>query len=185
RHRSAASLCGTVTFPAPPSAGSTAKRPGSAGAGVGRATYTASSPSARIAALCITGESECATGSPSTPSRRVSALTSTRELFDDALHGRLDESLELGTGVAVHVQVAAERIADFRLVSLSSGVLAQHEHATLAAQLVHPRPVAPCLGEDQVGAFDELARPEPRGLAGAIAPAAEPAQVGPLWDALA
>src|SRR5205807_2166620 len=109
RHRSAASLCGTVTFPAPPTAGSTASRPGSAAAGVGRATYTASIPSARIAAFCITGESEWATGSPSTTSRRVSALTSTRELFDDALHRRLDESLELGAGVAVHVQVAVPR----------------------------------------------------------------------------
>src|SRR2546430_23347 len=148
RHRSTASLCGTVTFPAPPSAGSTAKRPGSAGAGVGRATYTASSPSARIAALCITGESEWATGSPSTTSRRVSALTSTRELFDDALHRRLDESLELGACVAVHVQVAAERIAHFRLVALPSRVLAQHEHATLAAELVHARAVVPRHGED-------------------------------------
>src|SRR5256886_6242763 len=182
RHRSVASLCGTVTFPAPPSAGSTDSSPGRAAAGVGRATYTAFSPSARIAALCITGESEWATGSPSTTNRRVSALTSTRELFDDALHGRLDQSFELGAGVAVHAQVAAERIAHFRLVALPSGVLAQHEHATLAAELVHARPVVPRHGEHQVGAFDQLARQRPRAVSREIEPALESDQIGSFGD---
>src|SRR5205085_644834 len=123
-----------------------------------------------------------ATSVLSPTSRRVSALTSTRELFDDALHGRLDESFELGTGVAVHVQVAAERIADLRFVTLSSGVLAQHEHATLAAELVHPRPVVPRHGEDQVGAFDQLPRQEARAVAREVEPPFEPDQVGPLGD---
>src|SRR5881409_952745 len=46
-HRSAASLCGTVTLPAPPAAASVASAPATAGAGVRSATYTASSPNTR------------------------------------------------------------------------------------------------------------------------------------------
>src|SRR5437899_10509361 len=98
--------CGTVTFPAPPTAARAASTVVSSGADVRSATYTASRPRTRIAAFCIEGESEWATGSPITASRRVLALTSTRELFDDALHRRLQERLELDAGVAIHVEVA-------------------------------------------------------------------------------
>src|SRR5439155_416983 len=83
-----------------------------AGAGVRKATYTASRPSTWIAALCMEGESEWETGSPITASSRVLALTSTRELFDDALHRGLQQRLELGAGVAIHIQVATEGVAD-------------------------------------------------------------------------
>src|SRR3989449_817238 len=107
-HRSAASLWGTVTFPAPPTAASAASTVPSAGAGVRNPTYTASSPSTPIAALCMEGESEWATGSPITASRRVLALTSTRELLGDAVHRGLEQRLELGAGVAVDIEVAAE-----------------------------------------------------------------------------
>src|SRR2546422_5463941 len=120
-HRSAASLCGTVTFPAPPTAARAASTVVSSGADVRSATYTASRPRTRIAAFCIEGESEWATGSPITASRRVLALTSTRELFDDALHRRLQERLELDAGVAIHVEVAAEGVAHLGLVPLTAG----------------------------------------------------------------
>src|SRR5256884_247835 len=129
-HRSAASLCGTVTFPAPPTAARAASTVVSSGADVRSATYTASRPRTRIAAFCIEGESEWATGSPITASRRVLALTSTRELFDDALHRRLQERLELDAGVAIHVEVAAERVAHLGLVPLTAGILTQHEYVT-------------------------------------------------------
>jgi hypothetical protein len=45
--------------------------PASSGAGAGRARYTQSRPSSSRAALCMAGESECRTGSPSTPTRAV------------------------------------------------------------------------------------------------------------------
>src|SRR5256886_9933563 len=131
----------TTLFRSPASAASTVA---SAGAGVRSATYTASRPRTRIAALCMEGDSEWATGSPITASRRVLALTSTRELFDDALHRGLEERLELAAGVAIHIEVAAEGVAHLGVVSLAAGVLPEHEHVTLAAQLVHARPVVPC-----------------------------------------
>src|SRR2546427_3320899 len=179
-HRSAASLCGTVTFPAPPTPASAASTVASSGAGVRSATYTASRPRTRIAALCMEGESEWATGSPITASRRVLALTSTRELFDDALHGGLEERLELDTRVAIHLEIAAKRIAHFGLVPLAAGVLAQYGDVTLAAQLVHARPVVPRHGEDQVRAVDQLARQEPRPMAREIEAALEPHEIGSL-----
>src|SRR2546422_6699552 len=181
-HRSAASLCGTVTFPAPPTPASAASTVARAGAGVRSATYTASRPRTRIAALCMEGESEWATGSPRTASRRVLALTSTRELFDDALHRRLEERLELDARVAIHVEVAAEGVAHLGVVPLTAGVLAEHEHVTFAAQLVDARPVVPRHGEDQVGAVDELARQEPGPVAREIEPALQSYEIGSLGD---
>src|SRR6266699_3257092 len=181
-HRSAASLCGTVTFPAPPAPASAASRVASVGAGVRSATYTASSPRTRIAALYMEGESEWATGSPITASRRVLALTSTRELFDDALYRGLEQRFELGAGVAVDIEVAAEGVAHLGLVPLAAGVLPQHEHVTLAAQLVHARSVVPRHGEDPVGAVDQLARQEPRPVARQVEPALEPHEIGSFGD---
>src|SRR5436189_1835691 len=137
-HRSTASLCGTVTFPAAPTVARAASIDGSAAAGVRSATYTASRPSTRNAALCMAGETECATGSPMTASRRVLALTSTRELFADATDRYLYECLELGARVAVNIEVTAEGIAHLGLVALPARILAQHEDTTLPAQLVHP-----------------------------------------------
>src|SRR2546426_943545 len=157
RHRSTASLCGTVTFPAPPTAPSAASRGGSAAAGGRIATYTASSPSARIAALCMAGERECVTGSPITASRRVLALISTaRELFHDALHRRVDQTLQLGAGVAVHLEVASERIAHLGVVAFAPRVLPEHEDLALTSQLVHPRPVMARHSEDEVRRIDQL-----------------------------
>src|SRR5213596_675226 len=181
-HRSAASLCGTVTFPAPPTAARAASTVVSSGADVRSATYTASRPRTRIAAFCIEGESEWATGSPITASRRVLALTSTRKLFDDALHGRLQERLELDARVAIHVEVAAERVAHLGLVPLTAGVLTQHEYVPFAAQLVHTRAVVPRHGEDQVGAVDQLARQEPGPVAREIEPPLESQEISALGN---
>src|SRR5256886_3003159 len=181
-HRSAASLCGTVTFPAPPTAARAASTVVSSGADVRSATYTASRPRTRIAAFCIEGESEWATGSPITASRRVLALTSTRKLFDDALHRRLQERLELDARVAIHVEVAAERVAHLGLVPLTAGILTQHEHVTFAAQLVHARAVVPRHGEDQVGAVDQLARQEPGPVAREIEPPLESHEISALGN---
>src|SRR5213592_4711611 len=181
-HRSTASLCGTVTFPAPPTAARAASTVVSSGADVRSATYTASRPRTRIAAFCIEGESEWATGSPITASRRVLALTSTRELFDDALHRRLQERLELDARVAIHVEVAAERVAHLGLVSLTAGILTQHEYVTFAAQLVHTRAVVPGHGEDQVGTVHQLARQEPRPVAREIEPPLESHEIGALGN---
>src|SRR5437870_11350582 len=181
-HRSTASLCGTVTFPAPPTAARAASTVVSSGADVRSATYTASRPRTRIAAFCIEGESEWATGSPITASRRVLALTSTRELFDDALHRRLQERLELDAGVAIHVEVAAEGVAHLGVVPLAAGVFAEHGYVALAAQLVHARPVVPRHCEDQVGAVDQLTRQELRPVAREIEPPLESHEIGALGN---
>src|SRR5213595_1698774 len=181
-HRSAASLCGTVTFPAPPTPASAASTVASAGAGVRKATYTASRPSTWIAALCMEGESEWETGSPITASSRVLALTSTRELFDDALHRGLQQRLELGAGVAIHIEVAAERVAHLGLVPLTAGILTQHEYVTFAAQLVHPRAVVPGHGEDQLGTVHQLARQEPGPVAREIEPPLESHEISALGN---
>src|SRR5207244_669753 len=147
------------------SSAAAARTGGSASAGVGSATYTASRPSARSAALCMAGDSEWVTGSPITASSRVLALISTaRKLFDDPLHCGVDQGFELDAGVAVDFEVAPERIAHFRGVALTPGVLAQHEDVTLAAQLVDAGAVMARHGEDEIRLLDQL----PREQAGAV-----------------
>src|SRR2546428_695294 len=180
RHRSAASLCGTVTFPAAPTAASAPNNAGRAAAGAPSATYTASRPRARIAALCMTGDSEWVTGSPITASRRVFALTSTRALLDDPIHRRLDERLEFGACVAVHAEVAAERVAHLGLVTLAAGVLPEHEDVPFTAQLVDAGPVMARHGEDEVGRLHQLAREQPRAVSREIEPALQPDEVRAL-----
>ena len=69
-------MCGIVTD-RPPSRSvrmaATASPP--APVGTGKARYTQSSPSSAKAALCMTGDSECRTGSPMTAATRVSPLS--------------------------------------------------------------------------------------------------------------
>ena len=64
-------LWGTVKFPAMPTASNARNTCGSADGSASTATYTASNPNAEQAALCISGESECATGCPTTARTRV------------------------------------------------------------------------------------------------------------------
>src|SRR6266545_1406532 len=155
---STAPLCGTVTFPAPPMAACIASTAGSDSGGTRSATYTASRPSARHAALCIAGEREWATGSPMTVSKRVLALISTLAFSRESIGNRGREGRELLAGVAVHTEIAAKRVAD--LVAATAGVLAEHEDSALTTQLVHAGAMMARHREDQVGAFDELTRQE-------------------------
>src|SRR3989440_1877599 len=67
--------------------------------------------------LIVTGVQTCAL--PISASKRVLALTSTRELFGDAIHRALEQRFELGAGVAVNVEVPAEGIAHLGLVPLA------------------------------------------------------------------
>src|SRR6267154_1850503 len=80
---STASLCGTVTLPAPPTAACIASTAASDSGATRSATYTASRPSARQAALYMSCEEAAATGSPKTVSKRVLALISTLALSDE------------------------------------------------------------------------------------------------------
>src|SRR5205807_3161463 len=132
------------------------------------ATYTASRPSARIAALCMGGESDWATGSPRRASRRALAPISMLPFLHQALHHGRDQALELGAGVAVDVQVTTEWVAHLGVVPFAAGVLPQHEHLALTSQLVHPRAVMAGHGEDHVGGFAQLAREQPRAMPGEI-----------------
>src|SRR6266550_8400503 len=180
RHRSAASLSGTVTFPAAPTIAQADRTPGSAPTGQRSATYTASSPRARNAALYIGGERECSTGSPSTANRRVLALISTAGFRDDAIHRGGDEGGELGRGVAIHLEVAPEGVADLGGVAAAARVLAQHEHAAFAPQLVHPGAVVARHRKDEIGLLHDVAREQPGAMAGEIESLLEADEVGTL-----
>src|SRR5437870_1923247 len=136
----------------------------------------ASRPRARHAALCIAGESEWATGSPMTVSRRVLALISTLALSRESICHRGREGLELLAGVAIHTEIAAKGITDF--VAAPARVLAQHEDSALTAQLVHAGAMMACHGEDQVGAFDQLTRQEACPMSREIEPPLEADEVG-------
>src|SRR6266480_4609649 len=181
RHRSAASLWGTVTFPDPPTTARAARTGGSASAGVGSATYTASRPSARSAALCMAGDNEWVTGSPITTSSRVLALISTaRKLFHDPLHCGVDQGFELDAGVAVHLEVAPERVAHLCGVALTPGVLAQHEHVAFTAQLVDAGAVMARHSEDEIRLLDQLPREQPGAVGREVEPALEADEIRPL-----
>src|SRR5262245_6589377 len=160
--RSTASLCGTVTLPAPCVAICIASTCASDSPFTCSATYTASRPSARNAALCIAGDSEWATGSPMTVSKRVLALISTLALSGQAVGDRLRECFELLSRIAIDREVAAERVADF--VAALAGVFAEHEHLTVAPQLVHPRAMVARHRENQVRLLDQLAREQARAV---------------------
>src|SRR5256886_6718294 len=177
-HRSAASLCGPVRSPAAPTTARAASTGGSASAGVGSATYTASRPRARSAALCMMGDSEWVTGSPITASSRVLALISTaRKLFDDPLHRRVDKGLELDAGVAVDLEVASERVAHLCGVALAPGVLAQHEDMALAAQLVDAGAMMAGHGQDEIRLGDQLPREQTGAVRREVEAALQPHEV--------
>src|SRR5262249_37292423 len=108
RDRSTAALCGTVTLPAAPTAVSDCSVAARSADDVRQERYTASRPSPWHAALNMSGESEWATGSPSTTSNRVLALTLTLRLGREAVCDRCDQTLQLTDGVPIHVEVAAE-----------------------------------------------------------------------------
>src|SRR6266576_4653497 len=179
--RSTASLWGTVTLPAPPVAACIASTARSASGGTGgtrKATYTASNPSARKAALCIAGESEWATGSPMTVNSRVLALISTLALGGEPVRHGSGEALELLTGITVDAQIAAKRIADF--VVAPAGVFAQDEHVSLTAQLVDAGAMMSRHGENQIRLLDQLAREQPGPVPGEIEAAFESDQIRPF-----
>src|SRR5258705_11538058 len=175
---STASLCGRVTLPAPPVAACIARKAGSDSGVTRSATYTASRPSARQAALCIAGEREWATGSPMTVSKRVLALISTLALSDETVGDGGRERLELLAGITIDAEIAPEGIA--HLVAALAGVLAEHEHATLAPELVDARAMMAGHGENQGGALDQLPRPQAGAVTGQGEPPLEPHQISAL-----
>src|SRR5262249_25413783 len=75
----AASLYGAVTLaPTSPAAASPRTASAKRSRGTSRATYTQSTPHAANAAFCIRGESECATGCPSSATTHVVPLIAMR-----------------------------------------------------------------------------------------------------------
>src|SRR5713101_7719897 len=117
-----------------------------------------------MAALYMQGEREWATGSPRMARRRVLAPISTLTLLHQALDHGGNQGLQLGAGVAVDIEVAAEGVAHLGLVALAPSVLAEHEHPPFPTQLVHPRAVVAGHGEDQVGLLHQLAGEQPRAV---------------------
>src|SRR6266568_8432179 len=67
-------------------------------------------PASASAALCIKGERECATGWPSSTNRRGELTRRSRCL--DATEYFCQLTLELVGGVAISLEIAAERIRD-------------------------------------------------------------------------
>ncbi len=75
RNGMTAALYGTVTFaPANPLSTSEATVSSSSSSSTGMSTYFQSRPNAWNAALCMRGESECATGLPRSPTRLSTAV---------------------------------------------------------------------------------------------------------------
>src|SRR6266571_894477 len=113
-------------------------------------------------------------------SSRALAPISTLPFLDQPLHGRVDQRLELGDGVAVDLEVPAERVAHLGLLPFPAAVFAEHEHASLPPQLVDPRAVVAGSLEDQIGPLDDLAREQPRAMAGEIEAALQSHQIRPF-----
>src|SRR5262245_1554684 len=175
---STASLCGTVTLPAPPVVRCIARTCGRASALTRSATYTASNPSARNAALCIAGDSEWVTGSPMTTRRRVLAPISTFAFGSQPVRDGRGEGLELLAGVAIDIQVAAERIAHF--IAAPAGVLAEDEDAAFPTELVDAGSVMTGHRENKGGVLHQLAGEQAGAMTREIEPALKSDKVSAL-----
>src|SRR2546425_3793812 len=103
-----------------------------------------------------------------TTSKRALAPISTLPFLYQALHGRVDERLQLGDGVPVHLEIPAERVAHLRVLPFAAGVFAEHEYAPFPTQLVDAGAVMTRHGEDQAGFFNDLAREQPGTMPGEI-----------------
>src|SRR5438445_429691 len=101
----------------------------------------------------------------------ISTLTFGGEPFRDG--GR--EGVELLASVAVHFEVSTEGVTHF--VATATDILAEDEHASLAAQLVDARAMVPRHRQNQVGLFDELPGEQPRAVTGEVEPPLEPYEV--------
>src|SRR5882762_7139529 len=113
-----------------------------------------------------------------TVSRRVLALISTLALSGETVGNRGGECLELLTGVPVHAEVAAKRIA--HLVAATARILTEHEDAALAAQLVDARAVMARHRQDQIRLLHQLACEQARAMSGEIETPLEAHEVGAL-----
>jgi hypothetical protein len=87
------------------------------------------------------------------------------------------EGLELLARVAVHIEIAAERVAHF--IAPAARVLAEHEDAPFPTQLVHAGAMMPRHGQNQIGLLDELAGEETRAMSGEIQTALETDEICP------
>src|SRR6266498_3678623 len=85
-------------------------------------------------------------------SSRALAPISTLPFLDQPLHGRVDQRLELGDGVAVDLEVPAERVAHLGLLPFPAAVFAEHEHASLPPPA--RRPATPARGSTSWGGRD-------------------------------
>src|SRR6266540_4327083 len=103
-----------------------------------------------MAALCMAGESEWRTGSPTMASTRLVAPTGITELAHQPFDGRSNQGLQLIVRLAIQFQVSAERVAHLGLRPGAAGVLTQYVGPPLASKLMHPSPVMPGHGEDDV-----------------------------------
>src|SRR5690349_5078018 len=124
------------------------------------ATYTASRPSAAMAALYMAGERECRTGSPTMARTRLVAAARLT-LAHHALNRGPDQLFQLRIGGAIKLQVPAERIAYLGLGPRSAGVLAEHVGASLATELMHPRAMVARHGQHQLGLLDHVSGQQP------------------------
>src|SRR4051812_13768590 len=106
-----------------------------------------------MAALCMAGDSEWVTGSPTTANSLVPLATGTGNALAQEPVDRLgDEDLQLVVGAAVIVELAPERVLDFGLVTLAADVGAQQVRLPLPAQRFGALEVVLAHAEDEVGA---------------------------------
>src|SRR5256886_16118879 len=106
---------------------------------------------------------------------RVSAAISAPSSGSEPLRPGGREGFELLASVAVHFEVSTEGVTHF--VATATDILAEDEHASLAAQLVDARAMVPRHRQNQVGLFDELPGEQPRAVTGEVEPPLEPYEV--------
>src|SRR5258706_16484872 len=131
-----------------------------------------------MAALCMTGESECFTGSPTMARTRLVAATRVTQLALQALDRGADQCLKLRVSRPIELEVSAKRVADLGLGAGAAGVLAENMGAAFTSQLVHPGPMMPCHGEDQLRLLHHVPGQQPRAMTGEIQVMLQPYEVG-------
>src|SRR5207237_1191220 len=95
---------------------------------------------------------------------RVLALISTPAFGGQSFRDRGRERFEFLARIAVHFEIPTEGITHF--IATATDVLAEHEHASLAAQLIDARPMVASHRQDQIGFLDELPREQTGAVTG-------------------
>ncbi len=158
---------------AAPARASACIRPETSSAVQRSGTYTAWSPRARNAAFCMSGRKRVRDRISEDAQRRVCAPRSPHRAGHPAHHAVI-MLLELGVGRRDSWRDRSRRDRSPRRVPFPPGVLAQHVHLVLAAQLGHAGAVMARHRQDQIGRLDQLAGEQLGPVAARSSPCSRP-----------